>query len=168
MAIAPTVDIGWPEEIPGPLLAASGQPMPATLVSKPESALISRRRRYQNSVVTLSVSWCLGSAEMDSFETFFNDTLGNGAAQFLLELKYPYTGSVSPWVCRFLGGYEQEFLEGKWMVKGRLELIRTSLSDLAPRVGWEGFLVEQEEYESDPSQDVPFQTSDNYLFFTKV
>lgn len=117
------VDIAWPTSIPLPSLDFSGAPRNSTLVSPEESATIVRRSRFQRSYSMLSVGWVLTEAQYQDLCDFFLGDLGNGTAQFKIELRYPKNSELTEWSVRFGGGYEASREEGYWTVRASLELV---------------------------------------------
>jgi len=117
------VDNTWPTSLPLPKIEFSGNPRNATITSPTESAAISRRSRFDRSYSTLSVTWCFTGDQIQIFDAFFSDDLGNGTAQFKIELRFPETSSLTEWSVRFQGGYQREYDGGHYYVKSILELI---------------------------------------------
>jgi len=154
----------WPDTIPLPMLEHSGQPGHATIASEMSSARIQRRNRFKSAVILLAVTWNLSLEEMDLFEEFFTDTLGNGAAKFEIELRHPLNSELAPWVCRFIGGYEADYMDGRWDVKAQLELSQTTLAVGAPLLGWVNFYVETDENDEN---DVPFGLVGDFVYCVK-
>lgn len=155
-----TIDIVWPAELPLPFVDYAGANRNATISSSFDDGPIVRRSRFDKFYVPASVSWRLTEAQYAAFQTFFADTLGNGAAAFSLELRYPKNSALSVWMVRFIGGYSCEYLEGIWSVTGRIDLIDKSEVDAeAELVGYVPFEVE------DGADHVPYITSEGFEFW---
>jgi hypothetical protein len=127
-----TVDIAWPETIPLPFLDFSGSPRNATISSTIESPRIEQRSRFGTSYGTLSVQWVLTAAELVLFETFYNDTLGNGTSCFSIDLRFPKNSQLTEWMVRFVDTYGVSYTDGVATVESKLDLVRqTTISDAA-------------------------------------
>lgn len=122
-----TADITWPEDtgshLPLPYCEFSGVPRNASIVSEKESPRISRRSRFQRQFSSISVRWVLTEAELADFETFYDETLGNGVACFSIDLRYPRNSELTPWLVRFDGGYQITKSDGLPVVEATLNLI---------------------------------------------
>lgn len=121
------VDIDWPVALPLPFLEYSGEPRNGTLVSPTDAAAISRRSRFERSYTTLSVAWVFTDAQYQSFKTFFATTLGNGTAQFAIELRFPLNSGLTEWSVRIEDGYTAAHEEGMWRVQATLDLVNPVL-----------------------------------------
>jgi len=121
----------------------------------------------------LSVVWRLSASEMETFETFWNGELSNGAAVFAIDLMYPKNSAVTPWVVKFMPEYQFEMEgSGRYMVSAQLQLITDefNLGDRSPKLTEEtvfSFVDDFEDYNNtDGSQDVaPFPTALNGGFY---
>jgi hypothetical protein len=127
MSVLLTIDIPWPATLPLPFVDYAGANRNATISSTFEDGPIVRRSRFNKFYVPASVTWRLTEAQYAAFQTFFGITLGNGAAAFSLELRYPKNSALSTWMVRFVGGYSCEYLEGIWSITARVDLIDKSV-----------------------------------------
>lgn len=118
-----TINNEWPDTLPLPLLDYSGTPRLATISSPEETPAIAQRSRFERSYNTLEVSWCFDDAQFETFQNFVLYDLGNGTAQFKLELKFPKNSALTEWAVRFEGSYEAEEVDGLWKVNAALELV---------------------------------------------
>jgi len=154
----------WPAALPLPFVDYDGEPMHVTLASKLENPKIQRRRRFQASVISVAVRWVFNVAEYAEFKAFFLDTLGNGGAQFLLELKYPRTSTLTTWKAKFTSSYRSTNQLGHWEVEGELELMDGSLAAAGvspePLLDWVNFYV--------VPLETPFATADDFLYCVHV
>jgi len=116
--------IEWPSSLPLPYRDFNGAPANASL-STPEKWVASvRRSRFTKAYESLSVQWNFEDLhELRKFENFFVNVLGNGAAQFIIELKYPKTTELTLWAVQFVGGYQSTSLDGLWQVQAVLLLV---------------------------------------------
>lgn len=152
----------WPAALPLPLIDYSGKPRTTTVASPTDNAQIKRRSRSDKTYVSASCSWVLDIAQMDSFKTFFEDTLGNGAAAFSIELRYPRNSTLDFWETRFTGEYQATYQDGLWQVSAELDILNlVSLAEPALLVGYQAFYVESETSGEPPD---PFYTSEGYSF----
>lgn len=117
-----TVDLTWPEDLPLPDINFSGVPRNSTLVSPAENASIARRSRFERSYSVLTVGWTFTVAQNAIFKAFFLDDLGNGSAQFKIELRHPLQSALTWWEVRFAEGYQETYDDGFWTVQASLEL----------------------------------------------
>jgi len=113
----------WPADLPLPKVDYTGLPRNTTLVSKRDSAYITRRSRFECTYAMLSVSWCLTNDQLEDFETFFTGELDNGIAQFKIELRYPENSALKEWAVRFDEGYSTTYEDGTWLVQASLDLV---------------------------------------------
>lgn len=113
----------WPADLPLPYIDNQGEPLHATLASGMPQMRIQRRNRFRSYTTAMMVKWVLNLAQYDSFKAFHKDELFNGMAQFALELKYPYTATLTEWRVRFIGNYAAVYSDGIWSVDASLELI---------------------------------------------
>ena len=116
-------EISWPAAIPLPLIDYSGGPRNGTIVSDVNSGAIERRSRFERSYAEIEATWRLTGTQYVTFKAFFSDTLGDGTAQFKLELRYPNNSVLTEWAVRFLGGYAAQYLNGMWEIKTTLDVI---------------------------------------------
>lgn len=117
------IDLTWPVSLPLPFLEFSGSPENATLVSPPESSAILRRSRFTKSYSTIAVAWTFTEDQFQTFEDFFLNDLGNGVAQFKIELRFPTNSVLAKWSVRLKEGYQSNFVEGIWKVQASLFLV---------------------------------------------
>jgi len=154
----------WPATLPLPFIDYDGQPMHATLASRLENPKIQRRRRFHASVISVAVRWVYSIGEYAEFKTYFLETLGNGGAQFLIELKYPQTSALTTWKAKFTGNYRSTNQLGQWEVEAELELMDGSLAaasvDPEPLLDWVNFYV--------MPLETPFATADDFLYCVHV
>lgn len=158
-----TVDIAWPVALPLPFVDYSGTNRNATIGSDVAMGPIERRSRFEKFYVPVAVTWNLSEAQYQSLLTFFATTLGNGAAAFSIELRYPKNFSLTSWLVRFVGGLSCAFMDGIWKVSAKLELIdQIVIADLPTLPGYGAFMVL--ESEDSGAESVPFHTSDDFEF----
>lgn len=133
--IAP-ITIEWPDTLPLPVLEAQVAPRNGTLVSPLGVSLSDRRSRFQKSYATMALSWRFNHTQLPLFREFWETTLGNGTAQFTIDLRFPLTSTLTNWVVAFVeDGYDVDNLEGAWEVKAVLDLCYESeLSDQAEEI----------------------------------
>lgn len=118
-----TINNEWPDTLPLPLIEYSGTPRHATINSPEDTPSIDRRSRFTRSYNTLEVSWCFTHEQFELFQSFVRYDLGNGTAQFKIELKFPKNSALTEWAVRFEGSYEAEEVDGLWKVNAALELV---------------------------------------------
>lgn len=161
-----TTDIDWPSTLPLPMLDGnSGAPRNSTLVTPLGVNLSNRRSRFQKSYTDLTVQFRFNHTELPIFQEFWNDTLGNGVAQFEIDLRFPRNSNpLTRWVVAFVGeGYEVDCLEGIWQVTAQMDLWHpTEIEDPAGELGWAEFFVAPED--SGDSEDEQFMTVDGEPF----
>lgn len=128
-------DISWPDgtlasshssgayPLPLPFIDYSGGPINSTVQSSLDMGVISRRSRSQAAFGSINASWVFNPEEVDGFEAFFIDVLGNGAASFQIDLKFPKNSELTRWVVRFVGGYRSQPMDDVWRVEAQLYLI---------------------------------------------
>lgn len=88
-----------------------------------DSGRARQRRRYLSTPTQASVTWSFKTdPEAQLFESFYLDTITDGAAWFYMNLKTPL--GIMPYKCRFTEIYEGPVLmEGKyWQYRATLEL----------------------------------------------
>ncbi len=118
-----TVNNEWPSTVPLPAVEFQGAPKIPSAASPESSFYISRRKRFENTYHPLSVNWTLDPTQLEEFESFFLDDLGNGTSQFKIELKYPKTTELKFWIVRFIGGYRKTCLDRMWRIEAVLEIV---------------------------------------------
>jgi hypothetical protein len=153
----------WPSDVPLPMLTNSGQPLhPLTSNSIETQGPVQRRLRFGgDSPITLAVKWAMTIAQYESFQSFFKNDLGIGAAAFTMDALHPEDQGVQNWVVQFDGDYNAQFQEGVWMVTAKIYLLYlSSINDAASIIGTEGFLVL-------PGGE-QFVTEDGFDFFVKT
>ena len=116
-------DISWPTTIPLPHVDYSGEPQNATVFSDIATGSAQRRSRFERSYLSVSVTWNLTSAEYVLFQDFFLSTLGNGAAQFKIELRYPKNTALTYWSVRFMDTYQPSYDDGIWTITAGLDVV---------------------------------------------
>lgn len=133
-----TLNHSWPDTLPLPLLDFSASLRTGTLVDPADQAFISRRSRFNRFYRSMSAGWVLNIQEFDAFKTFFNDEIGNGAALFRIELRYPKNSELTQWAVRFgEDGYEAQQLDGNWSISANLDLVLLNeLAEASPRAAW--------------------------------
>lgn len=117
------MDIEWPASLPLPFIDYSGNPRNATITTPSENPSIVHRQRFTRSYSDLSVVWHFDDDQLAIFTNFVSETLGNGTAQFKMELKYPLNSALTEWAVRLGGGYESTYEDGVWKVMAGLELM---------------------------------------------
>lgn len=118
-----TVTNEWPATLPLPSVDYNGAPYNSTLVSPIENAAIERRSRFTRSYCGVSVQWVFTDEEYQDFRAFVKGDLGNGAAVFKIELRFPKNTELTAWAVRFSAGFEADFDEGYWTVQATLETV---------------------------------------------
>jgi hypothetical protein len=160
------VNISWPDTLSLPFIGYAGSPRYATVVTPADSAVSQRRSRFSRSYSNLKVSWNFTVAEYDAFQAFFLDTLGNGAARFKIQLRYPKNTDLEEWMVGFGGGYESSWINGLWRVDAELDLVMpTVIPEAAPEEGSTPFFVASDN-SSDGEQE--FRTSEDRPFTVKI
>lgn len=133
----------WPEDLlPSPFINYSGQLRVPTLVSEASAAAVVRRKRFQTIYNSIAVKWNFTLTEYDDFQTFVQDTLGNGTASFTINLKYPENSVLTGWQVRFASeGWEATYMDvPRWEISATLDLIQpTTLGSATRRTGWSLF-----------------------------
>lgn len=112
----------WPASLPARPEWPSYQEEPSVaLIRGTLPGLPTRRRRSTVIVQPLSLTWILTAAQMATFETFYTDTLREGAKVFD-GLAHPRTGVAGRW--RFAGAPQYDWLgPNGWRVTTPLELV---------------------------------------------
>lgn len=117
------VTTSWPSTLPLPFIDYSGAPRHATLMTNAESPRYTRRSRFERSYNTIAISFIFNQSQYDAFEAFIEDDLANGAAQFIIELRFPLNSALTEWAVRFEEGWESNYNDGVWTVTAILELV---------------------------------------------
>lgn len=117
------IEAQWPVTLPLPLVNYQGSPDTPTIVSPQKHIAILRRSRFVHTYRNLSVAWMLTDDQHEDLKTFFQDELGNGAAQFKIELRYPLNSELTEWACKFTGGFLSTRKDGLWDVQTSIQLI---------------------------------------------
>lgn len=117
------LEVVWPETLPLPYIDFRGNPHYSTLVSPPKLMAAIRRSRHERSYNTLTVTWVLTGSQYAAFKAFHKTDLGNGAAHFKLELKYPKDTELTAWEVSFSGGFAATYNDGLWQVEAVLHLV---------------------------------------------
>lgn len=156
-----------PSNVPLPYIDYSGAVTTTTINSPMESSgVIKRRRRSSYPYQPLNVSWVLTIGQYDFFQEFFRYTLSNGGAAFLMEVRYPRNTILQQWVCRFMGGYTADYMDGTWKVEAQLCLMSPAdLPDVSILTGYLGFYVRPETGETDHSLALPLFDADGSPFY---
>ncbi len=133
MSVKITTTNVWPATLPLPALEYSGGAAVATIVSVGSAAKIRRRSRWATSYAALTVRWLFTAAQLTEFLTFWSDTLGNGAARFEIELRFPKNTALDEWIVGFISDIEINALDDNMNeVNTNLQLIsKTTLPDAA-------------------------------------
>lgn len=138
--------IVYPSSLPLPFVDYSGAPRNATLRSAGEQGYVFRRSRFDARYSELQIAWRLTPTEYGNLKSFFLTTLGNGAARFQIELRYPKNSSVSEWIVQFIGGFDAQYGDGIWSLSSNLDLLRpVQLPPVAGPIGTAGYHVASEE-----------------------
>lgn len=115
----------WPS-IPLPYCDFSVEPRNATVADDPEGSIHNRRSRFEKAYGTINVQWIFDSTQYAAFRTFVQTNLGNAAAAFKIELRYPKNSALSWWAVRLDPSFTAAYNEGHWTVEGALDLIQTT------------------------------------------
>ena len=116
------VDNTWPSTLPLPFIDYSGAPRNQTIFSPDLAFGVERRSRFTRSYCQLSVVWHFSDSQMEAFKAFLA-ALGNGAAVFSIELKFPRNTELTDWCVRVESSYNATFEDGVWIVQVGLELL---------------------------------------------
>ncbi len=117
------IDLSWPAALPLPLVDYSGASVNGTIASPVESVALSRRSRFHKTYGIVNFSWKLTQSQFKDFRGFFVGDLGNGAAQFKIELRYPKNSVLTEWAVRFSEKYDAVYDDGLWTVSASLDLV---------------------------------------------
>lgn len=122
-----TVDNAWPAQdsptpLPLPFIDYTGTPRNQTIYSPTMAFGIERRSRFTRSYNQLSVTWHFNDEQYEAFKDFLTQ-LGNGAAVFTIELKFPLNSGLTEWCVRVEDSYQADFQDGIWVVQVGLELL---------------------------------------------
>lgn len=117
-----TLDNEWPATLPLPAIDYSGIPRNQTIYSPDVAYFVERRSRFTRSYCLLSVTWKFDDDQFELFKTFV-DSLGNGTAQFKIELRFPKNTALTEWAVRLEPTYEGTYTDGRWDISAGLELI---------------------------------------------
>ena len=118
-----TLDLEWPATLPLPVINFAGQPRNATIFSPETSYLITRRSRFVTPYGQLAVNFVFNMLQYEIFKSFWRDDLGNGTAQFKMELRYPKNSGLNEWAVRFSTRYEATLTDNFWTVSVSLDVI---------------------------------------------
>jgi len=113
----------WPSTLPLPFVDYNGEPRNGVVMGKEKDLVILRRSRFERSYTTLLVNWVFTDAQFTAFKTFYKDTLGLGASQFKIELRYPSNSVLTEYSVRISEGFEATYQEGLLNVAAVLELV---------------------------------------------
>ena len=131
-----TTDLNYPEGLPYPTRDGYGlnHVSPFTRTSM-DSGRSRQRRRFSSVPTNVPVTWILTEQETLIFESWFRDTIHDGADWFNCPLKTPV--GEKPYVCRFTEMYKGPVPMGicMWQISAALEIWERPL--LAP--GWGKF-----------------------------
>lgn len=112
----------YPESLPLPYIEYSGAPRNSTICTPAGAAFIARRSRFTKSYVSLSLKWFFTSDQYTTFRAFVLDNLGNGAASFVMSLRYPKNSALDDWIVKLIGPYEATSRDGLWEVAASIDL----------------------------------------------
>lgn len=117
-----TIDNEWPGTLPLPFIDYSGVPLNTTIFSPDITYHVERRSRFTRSYYLLSVRWNFNDDQFEAFKAFL-DEIGNGTAQFKIELRFPKNTALTEWSVRLEDRYEADYDDGIWTVTAGLELV---------------------------------------------
>ena len=119
-----TSDIDYPDDyLPMPVQEGYGlKPVSPLLRTELTSGRARQRRRYTSTPTQAQVTWLFLEAEAQLFETWFRDTITDGADWFNSKLRSPL--GVESYVCRFVDIYDGPIITGGkyWQFTATLEL----------------------------------------------
>ena len=111
----------WPTILPLPLVSSRTDTAPRGGQTEMESGRIRKRRLFVDPMKTVEAQWCFLNDQFSSFQSFFEETLGNGSLSFVLAI-YGEDKVVS-----FMGNYASSHASNQITVTGTLQII-TNLS----------------------------------------
>ncbi len=151
MAVNIAITNEWPSSLPLPYFEFAGDGGVATLHSSAELAKIKRRSRQTRVHINLNVKWVFERAQMKTFLAFWEDTLGNGAGSFKMELRYPKGTALDTWIVKFITELDVVNSDHKfWDVAASIQLVQlATVEDKAALVDF-GFYVQSETTGEDP------------------
>jgi hypothetical protein len=135
-----SITYSWPASLPLPLEMFEGATEHRTLCSPLSAPIIYRRSRGSSAQASITARWVFTIEQYDTFLSFFEDDLGEGAALFVMEIRYPKSSELTNWVVRFTEGLECVPLGRLWSVSASLTLVR---EDFVLPTQWSPFLVVQ-------------------------
>lgn len=115
----------WPVSLPLPMAEYSGSPRNASVSAAAQEVVNARRSRFEKAYVELQVHWTFDLTQYATFRAFMQNDLGNGAAIFGIQLRYPQNSALTWWQVRFIGDVVPSYEEGHWFVDASFDLIRT-------------------------------------------
>lgn len=115
----------WPETLPLPFLNYEGESRNATLFSTIESVTPERRSIRSKAFDSIIVQWHLSTVQYAAFRTFFVSSLNIGTSQFSIDLRYPKNSELAAWIVRFVGGFNAQWINGKFVISAKLDLFNT-------------------------------------------
>lgn len=159
--------------LPTPFIEYGGDLLSVVDISRSLEGKVSAAERDLNEYPVLNVGWRLSGSQLETFETFWEGTLNNGSATFILDLRYPKNSAVTQWAVQFVSEYQFRMqAPGRYSVEATIQLItkQFALDDRSPRVTAEtvfNFVDDFEDYNNtDGTQDVaPFPTALNGGFY---
>lgn len=127
------------------------------------------RERGKREYPVINVVWELSASEMETFESFWNGELDNGAAVFILNLRYPKNTALTQWAVQFISGYQfQMAAPGRYSVGSSIQLVTKdfTLDDRSNRLTGDNTHDFEDSFESyvtsNGAQDIaPFPTTLN-------
>lgn len=125
--------IDFPSSLPTPLRSSYGlQHISPMMRSELQSGRARQRRRYTSVPSMASVSWLLSDNQAIAFESWFRDSVIDGAEWFNCRLSTPI--GLQDYECRFAEMYNGPELVGPglWRISASLELRERQLLP----VGW--------------------------------
>lgn len=114
--------IQYPAELPFPLRQDYGLQTTSPLQrTQMDSGRFRSRRRFSSVPTTFTVSWIMNDFQAQVFESWFRDTIMDGAAWFEVSLKTPL--GLQPVEARFAEMYSGPLLVGvsSWRFSAQLE-----------------------------------------------
>lgn len=142
----PRSSIVWPSTLPLPhpdFSAITRQDW----IQDPDPIYMGREAGSRTSLNTLSVKWNFSPSEFSTFSSFWEDTLWEGTARFMIPLLYP--NALEDWMVR-LQEWTGTWEGGRWSVEGTLELLETPIPrDLLLQKAMEETIITQELWTGD-------------------